>query len=76
MWVYMKNNPDENLMSKVTFIDPPNGWKYGFPKILSIEDSLNIREFLLKHGYPENRIDFALKYCRMWEEEVPNENNG
>lgn len=63
-------------MSKVTYIDLPNGWKYGFPKEISLLDRLNLRQFLLDNNYPEKDIDFALKYSRMWEEEVPDENNG
>jgi hypothetical protein len=44
-----------------TYIDPPGGWKYGFPKMLN-EDNLtgsifNINEWLVKNGYPQHEID-------------------
>ena len=55
-------------MTKVLYIDPPSGWKFGYPKILPKEVS-DVRQFLLDNGYPEKDVDFALRYLRMWEEE-------
>jgi len=54
----------------VTFIDPPEGYKHGFPKILPKPFPKNIKTWLVKNGYPKKDVDFAIKYCRMWEEEV------
>ena len=54
-------------MSK--FIDPPSGWKYGFPKIYDEKKDGDLKTFLKKNGYPEKDIDFALEHCRMWYEE-------
>ena len=48
-----------------TMIDPPRGWKFGFPKELP-DDVKDLRSWLVENGYPENQVDFALKYCRMW----------
>lgn len=51
-------------------IDPPSGWKYGFPK--AVEESkwhskdFNIREWLLAGGYPATDVDFAMQYLRVW----------
>lgn len=47
----------------VTYIDPPSGHIYGFPK------PENMRLWLLSHGYQEQDINFALAHCRMWQEE-------
>lgn len=50
-------------------IDPPSGWKYGFPK--AIPDGVeNVREWLVANGYPQKEIDSCGKhfYCRYWEE--------
>lgn len=44
-------------------IDPPGGWRYGFPKKYSKEDG-DIGEFLVKHGYPREEVDFALRHLR------------
>jgi hypothetical protein len=52
-------------------IDPPSGWKYGFPK--AIPDNVNqntIDQWFLDQGYPQKLIDQGmLKHCRMWMEE-------
>lgn len=53
---------------KATIIDPPSGWKYGFPKVMP--DNVNLREWLLGQGYPKKDIELAMKYSRYWEEEV------
>lgn len=54
---------------KVRFVDPPGGWKHGFPK-QAPEDIKDFRQWLLDQGYPEKDVDFAVKYCRVWYEEV------
>ena len=59
-------------------IDPPQGWKYGFPKpipqeVLSHEKTL---KWLVEQGYPQEEIDkYKDKfYCRYWESsDVPEE---
>lgn len=52
---------------KVTMIDPPSGWKYGFPKVLpdNVEDTL---KWLVEQGYPQSEIDKCGKHfhCRYW----------
>lgn len=56
---------------KVTYIDPPEGWKYGFPKVLPKEAQGRNLEWLIENGYPQEIID-KLKdhfYCRYWEQE-------
>ena len=49
-------------MSK--WIDPPGGWKYGFPR--KIEDGESYAEMLRESGYPEKDIELALKWSRQW----------
>jgi hypothetical protein len=61
------NNTSEN---KKKIIDPPSGWKYGFPKeipenVITPED---FKKWFIKNGYPEKDIELALKYSRVWEE--------
>ena len=53
----------------VTYIDPPKGWAYHFPKALPNPRPEDIRSWLIENGYPERDVDFALQHCRMWEEE-------
>ena len=50
-------------------IDPPSGWRYGFPSTISLEIFNNVdllKEHLLFKGYPKDQVDFALKYLRVW----------
>jgi hypothetical protein len=53
---------------KKTYVDPPSGHRYGFPKELpdGVED---FRQWLIDNGYPESEVDFGMKYVRTWEEE-------
>ena len=37
-------------------IDPPSGWKYGFPKAKP-EDATDTIAWLLSEGYPQSEID-------------------
>jgi hypothetical protein len=51
-------------------IDPPSGWRYGFPKPYNENKDGDLRAFLKSNGYPEKNIDFALENCRMFYEEI------
>ena len=53
-------------MSKRTMVDPPSGWRYGFPK--ELKEGVSYLDLLRDSGYPEEDIDLALKYCRTWTE--------
>jgi hypothetical protein len=57
-------------------IDPPSGWKYGFPKALpdTITES-EIAAWLLEQGYPEQLLDIALRYSRIWDQDIPQDEN-
>ena len=56
------------------YIDPPSGWKYGFPKPIPEEVRLDNRviEWLVSEGYPQAEIDACGDrfYCRYWEEDI------
>lgn len=56
---------------KVTYVDPPSGHKYGFPKILP--EGIDYEQFLRDNGYPERDIELALSYSRYWTEEIDDE---
>ena len=66
---------------KVLMIDPPSGWRYGFPRVYDFQpsDSGLSPEALRKereqwfrdHGYPDRLIrDGMLKHCRIFEDET------
>ena len=47
-------------------VDPPEGWRYGFPKIYDARLNGTMEEWLLAEGYPQKDITFACKYLRCW----------
>ena len=57
----------ENKKVKV-MIDPPLGWRYGFPAELP-DSVIDVKTWLVEKGYPEKEVDFAIQHCRFWEEE-------
>lgn len=60
-------------MSKV-MVDPPGGWKYGFPKLMP-ESVENFYAWLVSEGYPRSEIDRLGDnfWCRQWEVEAETE---
>lgn len=57
-------------MAKITIVDPPSGWQFGFPKVVPQEilDSGEIYDWIIEQGYPEEKRNL-LQYTRMWEAE-------
>ena len=55
-------------------IDPPSGWKYGFPKQFPANRRDDVEKWLVEEGYPQEEIDKlrGCFICRLWEE--PDEN--
>jgi len=65
-------------MVKVLLIDPPSGWRYGFPKLFIDNDwgweSKSIETWLRENGYPEHELEKGMaKYCRFIESEMEEE---
>jgi hypothetical protein len=54
-------------------VDPPSGWKYGFPKALPDDypEGESIIPWLISEGYPQEEVDKMPNhfYCRYWEQE-------
>lgn len=52
------------------YVDPPSGWKYGFPKIIPEDRRDNVKSWLIENGYPQNEIDSLGEYfyVKCWEE--------
>jgi hypothetical protein len=58
------------------YVDPPSGWKYGFPKAWNGEGDMY--EWLVEEGYPQSEIDKLGKYfyVRCWaSDDFPPEND-
>jgi endonuclease YncB( thermonuclease family) len=58
--------------TKTLMIDPPSGWKYGFPKPVPkafFDDGFDLGNWLVACGYPAADVPLAIKYSRYWETE-------
>lgn len=55
---------------KRVMIDPPSGWKYGFPKVYTGGEDGNMKLWLVSNGYPQREIDSCgdYFYVRFWHE--------
>lgn len=53
---------------KRTIIDPPSGWKYGFPKPIPKKRLKDVKVWLVEQGYPQKEIDILgdYFYYRFW----------
>ena len=49
-------------------VDPPEGWRYGFPKKFDITPGETFAQWLVRRGYPESMLDLALMHSRWWDE--------
>ena len=58
-------------MVKVLMVDPPSGWKYGFPKPAPTKVE-NLRVWLEENGYPLSMCN-DLSCCRYFTVEVDDE---
>ncbi|MNK40186.1 hypothetical protein D3C87_588260 [compost metagenome] len=73
----MANNPD-HIEMVTTYVDPPSGWQFGFPKVYDFKPSGNKEafeqeqtEWFVTNGYPLEMIKQGmLKYCRYWSKET------
>lgn len=52
---------------KKMIVDPPSGWRYGFPREYNPRNGQTMAEWLVECGYPSEDIEFAMRYMRMWE---------
>jgi hypothetical protein len=45
------------MKKKVHYVDPPEGWRYGFPKPYDRKANPDFYAWLVKEGYPQSMID-------------------
>ena len=52
-------------------VDPPSGWKYGFPKEYNPATDGNMTEWIVRQGYPRDEMEKLGEhfYVRCWESE-------
>lgn len=53
---------DLSMQSKI-WVDPPEGWKYGFPAIYDPEKDGQMSEWIVRKGYPFSIIK---EYGKSW----------
>lgn len=53
---------------KKLVVDPPSGWKYGFPRIWDKDKYPTLTHLLVSYNYPQADLELANRYTRMWEE--------
>lgn len=49
------------------WVDPPNGYLFGFPKVYDDSEKMDAVQWLVDNGYPDKEAQWAYKYVRMWE---------
>ena len=66
-----KEEPLQEFERSITIIDPPSGWKYGFPKPIPEDRKNDVLVWLVEQGYPQSEIDGLEDYfpCRYWEQD-------
>ena len=56
---------EDSTKTTTLFIDPPSGWRYGFPKQapanLRTMSPESLNEWLFQNGYPNEEIDIWRK---------------
>ena len=54
------------MHAQLTWVDPNEGWKYGFPKLYDPNSDGDMKDWLVEQGYP---ID-QLLLVRCWYDEL------
>lgn len=49
--------PKPDWMDRPYWVDPPSGWKYGFPRLYDPAKDGQMRLWLVKNGYPKSLAD-------------------
>jgi hypothetical protein len=59
----MTATTDNDLSNKSLWVDPPEGWKYGFPAIYNPDTDGQMSEWIISKGYP---IQIIKEYGEQW----------
>jgi hypothetical protein len=46
-------------------LDPPGGWRFGFPLEFDPDPGESLRDWMVRKGYPVENVDFAMKWLRV-----------
>lgn len=51
-------------------VDPPSGWRFGFPREYDPKEGETFADWLLRMGYPATDIPLAERHSRWWDSEM------
>lgn len=54
---------EQELVGKM--VDPPSGWRWGFPKEFRPNPGQTLKSWMVQEGYPPDQVDFAMGYLRV-----------
>jgi hypothetical protein len=63
LWRKRLSIDSEDLNNKSIWVDPPEGWKYGFPAIYDPEKDGQMSEWIVNKGYP---LEVIKEYGKSW----------
>ena len=68
-------SPKPGWMSRAYWVDPPSGWRYGFPRLYHPDVDGPMKEWLVKNGYPKALADKNLSctFTAATQEEATND---
>jgi calcineurin-like phosphoesterase family protein len=46
--------PRPEWLLRPYWVDPPSGWRYGFPRLYDPSSDGNVTDWMIRHGYPEH----------------------
>ena len=58
------------MLKTMRIIDPPGGWRYGFPKLYNPKQDETLAQWLVREGYPPQEVEWAINHLRTWEAPV------
>tara|TARA_R100000951_G_scaffold114060_1_gene117471 strand:+ start:1128 stop:1967 length:840 start_codon:yes stop_codon:yes gene_type:complete len=47
----------EHIEETLKMVDPPSGWKYGFPKLYPLGHVTDVIKWMVEQGYPQAEVD-------------------
>jgi len=61
--------PNRGAKRMRLMVDPPDGWRYAFPKVCPEEHKHRILDWIVEVGYPKAEVEKLGKYFRVrtWE---------
>jgi len=63
LWRKRLSIKSDDLSIKSIWVDPPKGWKYGFPAIYDPEKDGQLSDWVVRKGYP---LSLIKEYGESW----------